>query len=50
MGFRIGVLGPLNIDLIIKGSAPSNINELNSWSGPSDIQLRILSNWVMKSI
>jgi sugar/nucleoside kinase (ribokinase family) len=39
MGFRIGVLGPLNIDLIIKGSAPSNINELNSWSGPSDIHI-----------
>jgi len=39
MEFKIGVLGPLNIDLIIKGSAPGNINELNSWSGSSDIQI-----------
>ncbi len=39
MGFKIGVLGPLNIDLIIKGKAPSNIKELNVWSGPSDIHI-----------
>ena len=39
MVFKIGVLGPLNIDLIIKGSAPSNINELNLWSGPSDVHI-----------
>jgi 2-dehydro-3-deoxygluconokinase len=39
MGFKIGVLGPLNIDLIIKGQAPLNIKELNTWSGPSDIHI-----------
>jgi len=39
MGFKIGVLGPLNIDLIIKGKAPTDIEELNKWSGPSDISM-----------
>ena len=39
MGFKIGVLGPLNIDIIIKGKAPSKIEELNAWSGPSDIHI-----------
>ena len=39
MVFKIGVLGPLNIDFIIKGSAPRNINELNLWSGPSDVHI-----------
>ena len=39
MGFKIGVLGPLNIDIIIKGKAPTDIKELNAWSGPSDIHV-----------
>jgi sugar/nucleoside kinase (ribokinase family) len=39
MGFKIGVVGPLNIDIIIKGNAPVNIEELNRWSGPSDIHI-----------
>jgi sugar/nucleoside kinase (ribokinase family) len=37
MGFKIGVIGPLNIDIIIKGKAPGNLRELNAWSGPSNI-------------
>jgi sugar/nucleoside kinase (ribokinase family) len=39
MGFKIGVVGPLNIDIIIKGNAPVNIEELNRWSGPSEIHI-----------
>ena len=37
MTFKIGVLGPLNIDLIIRGNAPININELNQWSDLSEV-------------
>lgn len=37
MTFRIGVIGPLNIDLIMRGDAPKDIQELNSWSGASDV-------------
>lgn len=34
---KIGVIGPLNIDLIMRGKAPFEINDLNKWAGPSDI-------------
>ena len=37
MGFKISVIGPLNVDLIMRGSAPAEINELNNWSGASDV-------------
>jgi 2-dehydro-3-deoxygluconokinase len=37
MGFKFGVIGPLNIDLIIRGSAPSDINELRKWADLSDV-------------
>lgn len=37
MTFKIGIIGPLNIDLIIRGKAPSNIDELNEWSAPSEV-------------
>ncbi len=37
MSFKIGVVGPLNVDLIMRGNAPTNIDELNSWSGPSEV-------------
>ncbi len=37
MSFKIGIIGPLNIDLIMRGSAPTKIDELNSWSGPSEV-------------
>lgn len=37
MGFKVGVIGPLNIDLILRGVAPLDIDELKKWSGPSDV-------------
>jgi sugar/nucleoside kinase (ribokinase family) len=37
MGYRIGVLGPLNIDLIIRGNAPTDIEEIRRWSDVSDV-------------
>jgi sugar/nucleoside kinase (ribokinase family) len=35
--YRIGVLGPLNIDLIIRGTAPTDIDELRRWTDVSDV-------------
>ncbi len=32
----VAVIGALNLDLIIKGTAPKNLTELQEWSGPSD--------------
>ena len=37
MGFKIGIIGPLNIDFIIRGEAPQDIQKLNSWTGPSEV-------------
>lgn len=37
MAFKIGVLGPLNIDLIIRGNAPTEIEEIRRWSDVSDV-------------
>jgi len=37
MAYRIGVLGPLNIDLIIRGNAPTAIEEIRRWSDVSDV-------------
>jgi sugar/nucleoside kinase (ribokinase family) len=34
---RVGVLGALNIDIIIHGSAPQDCRNLASWVGPSEI-------------
>lgn len=36
---RISVIGPLNVDLLIIGEAPENIDILKNWEGPADIQL-----------
>ncbi|MHA1147542.1 MAG: hypothetical protein ACTSR8_04805 [Promethearchaeota archaeon] len=30
MPFKIAVIGPLNIDLIMRGNAPKDIQELNT--------------------
>jgi len=35
----VAVVGPLNIDLLIIGEAPSNLEELARWEGPADIQM-----------
>jgi sugar/nucleoside kinase (ribokinase family) len=37
MGFKISIVGPLNVDLVIKGTAPPKIEDLKTWVGPSDI-------------
>ncbi len=35
----IGLIGPLNVDLILTGQAPTQIEELIHWAGPSEVQL-----------
>ena len=35
--FKIGVLGPINIDLILRGNAPQDIETLRKWTGPSEV-------------
>ena len=35
----VAVVGPLNIDLVIIGEAPSSFDELTRWEGLSDIQM-----------
>ncbi|MHC1783241.1 MAG: carbohydrate kinase family protein [Anaerolineaceae bacterium] len=35
----IGLIGPLNVDLLIRGQAPTSIEELTKWSGPSNVAL-----------
>jgi 2-dehydro-3-deoxygluconokinase len=36
----IVIVGPLNVDLIIKGSTILSISQINSWNGPSQVHLR----------
>ncbi|MHA1683073.1 MAG: carbohydrate kinase family protein [Promethearchaeota archaeon] len=36
---KIVLLGPLNIDMIIHGSAPTDYNKLNEWSGESEVSI-----------
>ncbi|MGD0706864.1 MAG: carbohydrate kinase family protein [Anaerolineaceae bacterium] len=35
----VGLIGPLNVDLLLRGQAPTRLNELTRWSGPSDVAL-----------
>ncbi len=35
----IGLIGPLNVDLILRGQAPVQNEELVRWAGPSEVQL-----------
>ena len=37
MSYKIGVIGPINLDLIIRGNAPTNINKLLEWTDLSDV-------------
>ncbi len=37
MGFKIGIIGPLNVDLIIRGNAPTDLSALNQWADLSDV-------------
>ena len=36
---RIGVVGPVNVDLFIRGDAPRDMEELTRWVGPSAVEL-----------
>jgi 2-dehydro-3-deoxygluconokinase len=35
----VGLVGPLNIDLLITGEAPTDLYELTRWSGPSHVTM-----------
>src|SRR5512136_1127260 len=35
----IGLIGPLNVDLLITGNAPTEMAELTRWAGPSNVIL-----------
>jgi 2-dehydro-3-deoxygluconokinase len=37
MVYTISVIGPVNIDLIIRGNAPTNIKELRKWADISEV-------------
>ncbi|CAG0931719.1 putative sugar kinase YdjH [Thermoflexales bacterium] len=39
MTFDVMTLGPLNVDLLITGSAPTNLDELTQWTGPSTVSV-----------
>lgn len=38
---RVGLVGPLNLDLFLRGTAPSQPAELNVWVGPSEVELLV---------
>lgn len=35
----VGLIGPLNVDLLITGEAPTDLSELTRWAGPSQVIL-----------
>lgn len=35
----VGLIGPLNVDLLITGQAPIDLDELTHWAGPSNVTL-----------
>ena len=39
MSLDVVVIGPLNVDLLITGSAPTSVEELTRWAGPSNVML-----------
>jgi len=38
---RAVVIGPVNVDLFMRGTAPLNREQLNSWVGPSDVDVLV---------
>ena len=38
---RVVVIGPLNMDLFMRGSAPLERDALNAWVGPSEVELLV---------
>jgi ribokinase len=41
MSLDVVTLGPLNVDLLITGNAPTDLIELNQWMGPSQVNLMV---------
>ena len=39
MTLDVVTIGPLNIDLLINGTAPTNLTELAQWIGPADVMI-----------
>jgi len=39
MKYDVGLIGPLNVDLLITGQAPTDISALTLWAGPSNVIL-----------
>ncbi len=39
MTLDVALIGPLNVDLLITGSAPTSMDELTRWAGPSNVTL-----------
>jgi sugar/nucleoside kinase (ribokinase family) len=37
--YDVGLIGPLNVDLLITGQAPVDMDELTRWAGPSNVTL-----------
>ena len=40
-GHRVVVIGPVNVDLFMRGSAPLDRERINSWVGPSEVDLLV---------
>ena len=40
MALDVALVGPLNVDLMITGSAPADFDALTHWAGPSNVVLR----------
>ena len=40
-GHRVVVIGPVNVDLFMRGSAPLDREQINSWVGPSEVDLLV---------
>ena len=41
MSLDVVTLGPLNVDLLITGNAPTNLIDLTQWMGPSQVNLTV---------
>lgn len=39
MPFDISVVGPLNVDMLIRGDGPTDWKQLQTWAGPADVNL-----------
>jgi ribokinase len=37
----VTVIGPLNVDLLVRGEAPRDLGALGAWAGPADIELAV---------